>query len=106
MPAIVPVFIRANPCSSAAHCLSRFRLCYSAIIVCCVIAAGASAQQAEPANFVLQGGKIYTLDAKNTVADALAIRDGKIAFVGSDQDAAKFIGPKTTVYQAAGRAVI
>src|SRR5436190_6696199 len=66
----------------------------------------AIAQQTEPADFVLQSGKLFTLDAKDTQAQAVAIRDGKIVFVGSDEQARGYIGPKTDVYQAAGRTVI
>jgi predicted amidohydrolase YtcJ len=63
-------------------------------------------QQPQPADFVLQGGQVHTLDANDTVAQAVAIRDGKIVFVGSDEQARGYIGSKTEVYQAAGRTVI
>jgi predicted amidohydrolase YtcJ len=63
-------------------------------------------QEPVPADFVLQGGKIHTLDARDTIAQAVAIHEGKIAFVGSDEQAGKYIGPKTEVYRAAGRTVI
>ena len=42
------------------------------------------AQQPPPADFVLQGGQVHTLDANDTLAEAVAIREGKIVFVGSD----------------------
>src|SRR5438132_895541 len=40
--------------------------------------APAVAQQSEPADFVLQGGKVFTLDGNDTEAQAVAIRGGKI----------------------------
>ncbi|HYS75883.1 MAG TPA: amidohydrolase, partial [Burkholderiales bacterium] len=38
---------------------------------------------AQPADLVLVQGKIHTLDARSSVAEALAIRDGRIVAVGS-----------------------
>jgi hypothetical protein len=60
----------------------------------------------EQADFVLTGGRVHTLDAKGTVAEAVAIRAEKIVYVGSDEGAKARIGPKTEVYRAAGRTVI
>ncbi len=60
----------------------------------------------EPADFVLTGGQVHTLDAKETVAQAVAIRGEKLVYVGSDEGAKAHIGPKTEVYRAAGRTVI
>jgi predicted amidohydrolase YtcJ len=64
------------------------------------------AQQAEPADFVLLGGKVFTLDGEDTVAQAVAVRGGRIVFVGGDEQARAYVGPKTDVYQTAGRTVI
>jgi predicted amidohydrolase YtcJ len=60
----------------------------------------------EPADFVLTGGQVHTLDAKGTVAEAVAIRGEKLVYVGNDEGAKAHIGPKTEVYRAAGRTVI
>src|SRR5205823_6674302 len=51
-------------------------------------------------------GKVVTLDAKDTVAEAVAIRDGKIVFVGASQAAQGLIGPRTEVFRAGKRMVI
>src|SRR4029079_677668 len=77
---------------------------FAAALVVGLFASILSAQQ--PADFVLVGGKVHTLDANDTVAQAVAIRDGKIVFVGSDAEGRKLVGPKTEVYEAAGRTVI
>lgn len=66
----------------------------------------ACANAAEPADFVLLNGRIHTLDAKNTIAEAIAIRGGNIVYVGTDAAAQEFIGPKTTVHRAGGKTVI
>src|SRR5437773_11810001 len=89
--------------------MNRVVHCYALVALLpftCVAREPAFAQQPEPADFVLQGGKVFTLDAMDTVAQAVVVRGGKIVFVGGDEQARAFVGPKTEVYQAAGRTVI
>ena len=59
----------------------------------------------EPADLVIQGGKIYTVNETNQVAEAVAVDDGKITFVGSEAEAKKFIDDKTHVIDLAGKIV-
>src|SRR5262245_38261280 len=75
-------------------------------VLAVLLLAVARASAEEPADFVLTGGKIHTLDAKRSLAQAVAIRGEKIVYVGSDEGAKAHIGPKTNVYRAAGRTVI
>ncbi len=65
-----------------------------------------SLEAAEQADFVLTGGRIVTLDARGTIATAIAVRNERIIHVGSDEAAMAMVGPNTTVYAAAGRTVI
>lgn len=60
----------------------------------------------EPADMVLRGGAVYTVDAARTWAQAVAVRGGRIVFVGGDREAAGFVGPKTRVVELAGRMVV
>ena len=46
---------------------------------------GLSAYAQLPADLVLVHGKILTVDAKDSIAQAIAIRQGKIVAVGSDE---------------------
>lgn len=74
------------------------------------------------ATLVLRNGYVYTVvpkaggvydwqypfphqpaDTPDRVARAVAVRGGKIVFVGSDRGVAKFIGPKTKVINLRGR---
>ena len=66
----------------------------------------AAPTHAVPADLVLSGGKIYTVDSAHSVAAALAIKDGKIVFVGSVADAQKWVGPSTKTEQLGGRLVL
>jgi predicted amidohydrolase YtcJ len=61
---------------------------------------------ADPADLVLAGGSVYTVDAARSWAEAVAIRGGRIVFVGTDAGAGHWIGPKTRVVKLAGRMVI
>jgi len=61
---------------------------------------------AEPADLVLQGGVVITLADDLPRAEALAVKGGRIAAVGSDAQIAAWIGPKTRVIALQGRAVL
>jgi hypothetical protein len=58
------------------------------------------------ADLVARNGKIATLDTRNTLAQALAVKFGRILAVGADQEIEALIGPETTVIDLAGRTVI
>jgi predicted amidohydrolase YtcJ len=58
------------------------------------------------ADLVLRNGRIHTLDARNTVASSIAVRDGKVQRVGSDAETAAFSGSRTRVIDLGGRVVI
>ena len=55
---------------------------------------------------VLRNGFIYTVDAYNSVAQAIAIDNGVIKFVGSNQGVRRFIGYDTEVVDLEGRMVM
>ena len=57
------------------------------------------------ADLVLKNGPVVTMDAKRRVAEAVAIKDGKIAVVGSEPEVKRMIGPLTEVVDLAGRAL-
>ncbi|MDB5619389.1 MAG: putative Amidohydrolase 3 [Tardiphaga sp.] len=73
-----------------------------------VLGQPAWAQQADRTapGLVLAGGKILTMDGRSTVAEALAIRDGRILAVGSDAAIRMLAGPQTRVIDLAGRTVL
>ncbi len=50
-----------------------------------------------PASLVLKNGFIYTVDGRRTVAEAVAIKDGKYIFVGSNGEVDQYIGKETKV---------
>lgn len=58
------------------------------------------------ADTVYTGGTIYTMDGRGTVAQALAVSGGRIAYVGNAQQARRYVGPKTRLIDLKGRTVI
>ena len=65
-----------------------------------------AAAAAEPADFILRNAKVATVDAKFTLAQAIAVRGDKILAVGSNADIAKLAGPNTRIVDAKGRLVV
>jgi len=83
------------------------RLCSALLLSGALAAAGSVATAAEgPAELVITDARIYTQDAQRSIAEALAVRDGKIIFVGSAADAQRLIGSKTRLEKLAGRLVL
>ena len=63
-------------------------------------------QQPPPADLVVLNARIYTADVNRPVAEAFAVRAGRIAFVGSNRGALALVGPRTERLDLAGRTVI
>jgi predicted amidohydrolase YtcJ len=57
------------------------------------------------ASLVLHNGKVITVDPADTIAQAVAIKDGLIQAVGTDGEVAALVGGSTRVVDLAGRAV-
>ena len=55
---------------------------------------------------VLVNGQVLTTDTNFTVAEAVAVRDGRILAVGTTADIRRLIGPQTRVIDLAGRSVV
>jgi predicted amidohydrolase YtcJ len=77
-------------------------LCRVALLVS-LLAAPALAQ---PADLLLRGGKVITVDKDWRVAQAAAIRDGRFVAIGDDEAMAGHIGPNTQIVELRNRTVI
>lgn len=60
----------------------------------------------QAAELILANARVYTVDAANPWAQAVAIRDGRIVAVGSEADLAPWTGPDTRVVDLDGRLVM
>jgi len=60
----------------------------------------------KPAELLLRNGKVYTLDRRRPWAQAVAVADGKILYVGSNAVAAAFAGAATRVIDLHGNMLL
>ena len=69
------------------------------------VEAEASASEA-PADLVLFDGAVYTLDAARSWASAVAVRSGRILYVGDDAGARALAGPATELVDLDGKMLL
>ncbi len=74
------------------------RVAWAKLVACLALSA------AQPAALVITGARIYTLDKSRPTATVLAVRDGRIVYVGDDPSG--LAGPDTKRIDARGAAVI
>src|SRR5216683_3701140 len=60
----------------------------------------------QPADLVLQNGNIYTVNDRQSKAEAVAVKSERIIFVGSNRDVQKYIGINTRVVDLKGETVV
>jgi predicted amidohydrolase YtcJ len=86
-----------------------------AVVIAALAALGASVANAQgsapstataPADLIVYNARIYTVDEGRPVAEAMAVRGGRVAFVGSERGALVLRGPQTQVLDAAGATII
>jgi len=59
-----------------------------------------------PADLVLRGGKVATVDENFSIHEAVAVRGDKIIFVGSNKEVEKYILPSTDIIDCSGKLVL
>jgi len=83
----------------------------AALMIVCLAALAAAARDQPshghpPADLVLDGGVVVTLDDAHPRATALAVRRGRIVAVGGPADVKPFLGKGTRKVHLAGRTVV
>ena len=76
----------------------KYRKFYACWLLLCLIVGCEKQVTAIPkgiADLVLQNGAIYTVDENHSWAQSIAIKEGRIVYVGSDAGAKEFIGTNT-----------
>jgi len=100
------IFWRAAPCACAVDATNSATMkhftSYLAAAALAPVVLGAQSS----ADLVLTNGHIYTVDNARPVVSAIAVRGGRIVFVGSDAEAKVLSGPGTTVIDLHGQTVI
>ena len=90
----------------------RVRRIVIAVTAVLAVASNAAGQQAVPPellaypNLILVNGQVLTVDSQFTVADAVAVRNGRILAVGTTEQIRRLAGPTTRVVDLAGRSVV
>lgn len=68
-----------------------------------ILALASCGSEKQPADLVVLGGKIYTVNEKQPVVEAVVVRGDKIEFSGAEIEARKYIGKKTEVIDLQGK---
>jgi predicted amidohydrolase YtcJ len=76
------------------------------VIAACLPGVVSAATTNQSADLVVTGARIYTATPEHTYAQALAVRDGRIVFVGSNSGVAEWIGPQTKTESLHGELVL
>src|SRR5690349_8483724 len=84
--------------------LLRAFSCFSWLFAACLVSLlNSRPLAAQPADLVLRGGRIVTIDDRQPEAEALAAKGDRIIAVGTAADIKQHIGPRTRVIDIAGR---
>jgi len=67
---------------------------------------GGAASQAGPADLILTRGIVYTVDSRNSIVEAVAIKDGRILAAGTGESVEKYRGASTRMLDLDGRFVV
>ncbi|MEO8578876.1 MAG: amidohydrolase [Gemmatimonadales bacterium] len=79
---------------------------YLALIALAPAMLEAQASPSPSADLVLTNGRIYTVDDTRPMVSALAVRGGRVLFVGSDVEARALVSPSTQVIDLHGATVV
>lgn len=92
---------------AAIYAAAPAKLRRGALRLALALAAVATPAVAEsPADLLFEGGAVYTVDAARSWATAVAVRDGRIVYVGDDAGARAFVGPHTRRVDLAGKMLL
>ena len=76
------------------------------LLAAALIIPAVAAAANKPADTVFKNGYVYTVNPGDRVAHAVAVKDGKIVYVGSDEGAKAFVGPSTKVVKLGGKMLL
>ncbi len=82
------------------------RVLHGFLILASIALSCATQPPQEPADLVLRNGKVVTVDASRPEANAVAVSEGRIVAVGSNEEIEAYVGPETEVLDLDGRLAI
>ena len=83
--------------------MAHRRLAAPLLALLCLVAA---VTPQEPADLVLRGGRVATVDDDFSITDAIAVRGHEVVATGTDDEIAAYIGADTEVIELDGRLAI
>jgi len=84
----------------------RHALVLAGALTCAATALPAQRQAPAAADLIVTNARVYTADEARPLAEAFAVRDGRIVFVGSRQEANALKGSTTRMLDAGGKTII
>ena len=84
------------------HSITRFRIPIAWVFVLVALGCGGT----EPADLLIMGGTIYTLDPRQPQVEAIAVSEDVVVFAGDLAKAARLKGPRTFVLDISGYTVL
>ncbi len=88
------------------HVVTRGLSLSAMVVLAGTACTGSGAPDVAAADFVLRNGYVYTVDAAQTVAEAVAVRGNEIVYVGDNAGAADFVGSGTEEIDLGGRLLL
>lgn len=85
---------------------ARFLWLASTVVVLAACGDSRQSEEVSPADRVFLNGAVYTVDASRSWAQAVAVADGRIVYVGDDETAAGYIGEQTEIVDLAGQMLL
>jgi predicted amidohydrolase YtcJ len=77
-----------------------------ALVALLCVALNGVASAAAPADHVFRNGRVYTVDSHRPWAEALAVRNGRIVYLGDNAGARAYVGRRTRRVNLRGRMVM
>ena len=85
--------------------MNKFAKCFCPLFIFIIVTSFACTVE-NPADMIITNGKILTVDAQSTIAEALAIKEDKIIAVGTNREILKLADGHSKVIDAGGKTVI
>ena len=99
--------VRGTRSSMAAFAPLRVEMAVMVAVAVLAVACGREAGSGKavpraPADLLLRGGAVYTMNAPRSWATAIGVREGRIVYVGSDSVPGGLVGPRERRWSTSG----
>src|SRR5580693_587079 len=81
-------------------------ICFSPFVLLSWGAGPVLGQTCGNAELIVRNGKIVTMDAADHVAESMAVRDGKVVAIGTNQEMTKCVGAATRTVDLGGKTAL